>query len=105
MRIPLIQGQALVIRGWEPLPEAADLLSWANRVLNAPKGAQRRDMCDDGRGAYRFTSIVGGRLDACLFLARGTIEPIPERDAAAAMLGKIVDDAGLAAPLTLGDVG
>ncbi len=105
VRIPLAQGQAFALRGWEPLPEAADLMSWANQVLNAPQGTERRDMCDEGRGVYRFTSIVGGRLDACLFLARGTIEPVPERDAAAAMLGEIVDDAGLAALLTLGDLG
>ncbi len=105
VRIPLARGHAFELRGWEPLAAPDALLSWAGQQLNAPHGALRRDEVDSERGVYRFTSIVAGRLDACLFLARGTTEPVPERDAAAALLGEIVDDARLAEILTIGEAG
>ena len=41
---------------------------------------------DPARGTFRYASMAGTRLDACLFIAK-TKASLPSRDALAAMLG------------------
>ena len=90
-RVPTEQGQLYELRGWEPLP-AEDLVSvWANNFLDHPPGAERIETIDSDRGSFRFASVVGGRLQACLMLARDAHWPLPERDAITPLLGAVFD--------------
>jgi assimilatory nitrate reductase catalytic subunit len=45
---------------------------------------------DPARGAFRYASLVGGRLDACLFIARDAAS-LPPREALAALLGAPIE--------------
>ena len=45
---------------------------------------------DPARGTFRYASVVGRRLDACLFIA-GKESALPSRDALAALLGTRIE--------------
>jgi len=45
---------------------------------------------DPARGTFRYASIVGRRLDACLFIA-SEMSSLPSRDALAALLGTRIE--------------
>jgi assimilatory nitrate reductase catalytic subunit len=84
-RMPLKDGHAFELAGWEPLPSGRGTESWIYELLGAPT-AELVVYADPGRGAFRYASLVGDRLNACLFLARRAAE-LPERDPLAATLG------------------
>jgi assimilatory nitrate reductase catalytic subunit len=84
-RIPLKGGHAFDLAGWEPLPSGRDTHAWIAELLDAPPTAELIIYADPGRGAFRYASIVGDRLDACLFLARRANE-LPARDPLVAAL-------------------
>jgi len=84
-RMPLKDGHAFELAGWEPLPSGCGTESWIYELLGAPT-AELVVYADPGRGAFRYVSLVGDRLKACLFLARRSAE-LPERDPLAAALG------------------
>ena len=69
-RIPLAQGHAYELAGWRELPCEAEAEEWVNDLIGAPDEAELIVYVDQGRGALRYASLVDGRLDACLFLAR-----------------------------------
>jgi assimilatory nitrate reductase catalytic subunit len=95
-RVPLNRGHALELTGSEPLPSSAPggLAAWARRLLESPAGADHLEVADPGRGAWRFAALVGGRLEACLFLAAaGGSAPLPSRDALANLLGDAIAEA------------
>jgi assimilatory nitrate reductase catalytic subunit len=69
-RIPIAAGHAYELAGWRELPQEADAEAWVMSLLGALDGAELIVYVDQGRGALRYASIVDGRLDACLFLAR-----------------------------------
>jgi assimilatory nitrate reductase catalytic subunit len=85
-RIPLEDGHAFELAGWEPLPSGGGTDAWITDLLGAPPSAELIIYADPGRGAFRYASIVGDRLDACLFLARRAAE-LPARDIVIAALG------------------
>ena len=76
-RIPLPAGQAFELAGWEPLPSGRGTEAWVTTLLGAPAEAELVIYADPGRGTFRYASLVDGRLDACLFLARnaGSLPP------------------------------
>jgi assimilatory nitrate reductase catalytic subunit len=88
----LDRGHALELTGSEPLPWGAPgLAAWAWRLVDLPAGADHLEVADPGRGAWRFAALVGGRLEACLFLAAaGGTAPLPSRDALVALLGDAI---------------
>jgi assimilatory nitrate reductase catalytic subunit len=85
-RVPLDRGHAFALAGWEPLSDGPGLNDWASRLLGVSANAELMAYTDPGRGDYRFASIVDGRLDACLILARPTAAP-PAIDALVTALG------------------
>jgi assimilatory nitrate reductase catalytic subunit len=85
-RIPLKDGHAFEFAGLEPLPSGRGTDAWISNMLGAPQSAELIIYADPGRGAFRYASIVGDRLDACLFLARRAAE-LPARDTVIAALG------------------
>jgi assimilatory nitrate reductase catalytic subunit len=89
-RIPLARGHALELQGSLALPEGAELVALAQRLLDAPAGADRLEVADPGRRVWRFATLTGGRLEACLFLAAGSAASLPSREALARLLGDIV---------------
>jgi len=91
-RVPLDRGHALELTGSEPLPWGAPgLAAWAWRLVDLPADADHLEVADPGRGAWRFAALVGGRLEACLFLAAaGGTAPLPSRDALVALLGDAI---------------
>jgi assimilatory nitrate reductase catalytic subunit len=89
-RVPLERGQAFTLTGWEPLPRDRGSELWISALLDAPAAAELVIYADPARGTFRYASVVGRRLDACLFIA-GTKAALPSRDALAALLGKRIE--------------
>jgi assimilatory nitrate reductase catalytic subunit len=59
-------------------------------LLDAAPAAELVIYADPARGIFRYASIVGRRLDACLFIA-ATQSALPSRDALAALLGSRIE--------------
>ena len=104
-RVPLANGQAFDLAGWEPLPSGRGTDAWISDLLGAPPGAELVIYADPGRGAFRYACLVENRLEACLFLAR-TTAALPSRDLLAELLGTEITPEGRASLLAgrpLGD--
>ena len=84
-RVPLKKGHAFTLSGWEPLPRGADTQLWISALLDAP-AADLVIYADPRRGTFRYASMIGQRLDACLFIA-SKAAALPSRDVLAALLG------------------
>ena len=85
-RVPLPSGHAFDLAGWQPLPSGRGTEAWVGALLGAPDEAELVIYADPGRGTFRYASLVDGRLDACLFLARKTAS-LPPRETLAELLG------------------
>jgi assimilatory nitrate reductase catalytic subunit len=85
-RVPLERGHAFTLIGWEPLPSDRGSELWITALLDAPPPAELVIYADPRRGTFRYASMIGNRLDACLFLA-GASSSLPARDDLAALLG------------------
>jgi assimilatory nitrate reductase catalytic subunit len=85
-RVPLERGHAFTLIGWEPLPSDRGSELWITALLVAPPPAELVIYADPRRGTFRYASMIGNRLDACLFLA-GASSSLPARDDLAALLG------------------
>jgi assimilatory nitrate reductase catalytic subunit len=86
-RMPLDHGQAFVLAGWESLPSGQGRDAWVLGLLQASPAAELISYADSGRGAFRYASIIDGRLDACLLLARRASD-LPASETWVAALGK-----------------
>jgi assimilatory nitrate reductase catalytic subunit len=91
-RIPLDEGHAFELAGWEPLPSGRNTAFWINELLGSPAEPELVIYADPGRGVFRYASIVNDRLQACLFLARRGSD-LPARDAVMPALGREVSAA------------
>jgi assimilatory nitrate reductase catalytic subunit len=91
-RVPLANGHAFDLAGWEPLPSGSGSEAWVSALLGAPPTAELVIYADPGRGAFRYASLLAGRLEAGLFLARDAAS-LPRREALAALLGTTVEAA------------
>ncbi len=89
-RVPLEAGHAFTLTGWEPLPSGRGTEIWIAALLDAGPAAELVIYADPARGTFRYASIVGSRLEACLFLARDKAA-LPSRDAIAALLGTRIE--------------
>ena len=91
-RIPLAQAQLYVMRGWEPLRGGTEMSLWSKALLCHPQGAEWIETRDYDRGNFRFASVAGGQLQACLLLTRDRRWPLPERDLIEPLLGASFDE-------------
>jgi assimilatory nitrate reductase catalytic subunit len=89
-RVPLERGHAFTLIGFEPLPSDSGSKFWISALLDAPPAAELVIYADPARGTFRYASVVGRRLEACLFIARQAAA-LPSGDALAALLGTRVD--------------
>jgi assimilatory nitrate reductase catalytic subunit len=89
-RVPLERGHAFTLMGWEPLPSGRGTEFWIAALLGASTAAELVIYADPARGTYRYASMVGRKLEACLFIAR-TGSALPPREAAAALLGTRIE--------------
>ncbi|HEX3861960.1 MAG TPA: molybdopterin-dependent oxidoreductase [Stellaceae bacterium] len=89
-RIPIEQGHAYELRGWEPLPSGRGTEKWVAALLGSPEQAEQIIYADPAQGIFRYASLIDARLDSCLFFARNTAA-LPSRDIFAAMLGVEVE--------------
>jgi assimilatory nitrate reductase catalytic subunit len=85
-RVPIERGHAFTLTGWEPLPSDKGTVLWVAALLDASPAADVVIYADPARKTFRYASIVGRRLAACLFIAADAAL-LPPRDALAAMLG------------------
>ncbi len=81
-RVPLETGHVFTLTGWEPLPGGPGTEIWIAALLDAGSAAELVIYADPARGTFRYASIVGGRLDACLFIARDK-SALPSREVVA----------------------
>jgi assimilatory nitrate reductase catalytic subunit len=98
-RVPLKRGHAFTLTGWEPLPRDRGSELWISALLDAPAAAELVIYADPARGTFRYASLVGRRLDACLFIADKK-SALPSRDALAALLGERIEPEARALVLT-----
>jgi assimilatory nitrate reductase catalytic subunit len=89
-RIPLARGHAYELAGWEALPEELEAEAWVTQLLAAGEHAELIVYADKGRGVLRYASLVDGRLEACLFIARDGVS-LPGRAELEEMLGDAVE--------------
>ncbi len=89
-RVPLERGHAFTLTGWEPLPSGRGTEFWIAALLGASTAAELVIYADPARATYRYASIVGRKLEACLFIAR-TGAALPPREAVAALLGTRIE--------------
>jgi len=85
-RTPIEHGHVFTLAGWEPLPSGPGTELWIAALLDALPGAELVIYADPRRGTFRYASLVGRRLEACLFIA-GHASALPLREALAALLG------------------
>jgi assimilatory nitrate reductase catalytic subunit len=85
-RVPLERGHVFTLVGFEPLPSDSGSKFWISALLDAPHAAELVIYADPARGTFRYASVVGRRLEACLFIA-AKASALPSRDALAALLG------------------
>jgi len=99
-RVPIAAGHAFELSGWEPLPGGSASEQWVTGLLDAPPhdDSELVIYADPRRGVFRYASVVGGRLDACLFVGRGETA-LPARAAIEGMLGAPVEPQDRAALL------
>ena len=90
-RVPMPAGHSIELAGDEELPRGAAFAGLVARLLAATDEVERFELADRGRGIWRFATLDGGRLEACLFLAVGDAALLP-REALAASLGETVSD-------------
>jgi assimilatory nitrate reductase catalytic subunit len=83
-RVPLEQGHAFTLRGWEPLPGGPGSEAWVGELLG--RSTEPVIYADPRRGVFRYAALVDDRLEACLFIAP-MVEDLPTRDALGALLG------------------
>ena len=69
---------------------AAGTELWISALLDASAAAELVIYADPARGTFRYASVVGSRLDACLFIA-SKASSLPSRDALAALLGTRIE--------------
>jgi len=89
-RAPLETGHAFTLVGWEPLPGDRGTELWISALLDAPPAAELVIYADPARGTFRYASVVGRRLAACLFIA-GNMSSLPSREALAPLLGTRIE--------------
>jgi assimilatory nitrate reductase catalytic subunit len=89
-RVPLARGHAFTLVGWETLPSDSGSKFWISALLDALPAAELVIYADPVRGTFRYASVVGRRLEACLFIARNAAA-LPPRDNLAALLGTRLD--------------
>jgi assimilatory nitrate reductase catalytic subunit len=89
-RVPLERGHAFTLTGWEPLPADLGSEAWISALLDAPAAPELVIYADPARGTFRYASMTGTRLDACLFIAK-TKSALPSRDTLAVLLGTCVE--------------
>jgi assimilatory nitrate reductase catalytic subunit len=90
-RAPIEKGHVFTLVGWEPLPSGRGTEAWIAELLGAgaKPTAELVIYADPARGTFRYASLVAGRLDACLLLARDTTS-LPQQEALAALLGTAI---------------
>jgi assimilatory nitrate reductase catalytic subunit len=77
------------------LPSGRGTEFWIAALLGASAAAELVIYADPARSTYRYASIVGRQLEACLFIAR-TGSALPPREAVAALLGTRIEPEGRA---------
>ncbi|MBI3517525.1 MAG: molybdopterin-dependent oxidoreductase [Proteobacteria bacterium] len=77
-RVPVERGHAFTLAGWQTLPAGSSAAAWIAALLDTEPSAELVTYADPGRGTFRWASVVDGRLDACLFLARSAAALPPQ---------------------------
>jgi assimilatory nitrate reductase catalytic subunit len=103
-RVPLERGHGFTLIGFEPLPSDSGSKFWISALLDAPPAAELVIYADPACGTFRYASVVGRRLEACLFIAKN-VSALPSRDALAALLGTRLDPEARALVLAGAPVG
>jgi assimilatory nitrate reductase catalytic subunit len=91
-RVPVGAGHGYDLAGWTPLVDHEAVAALADGLLDAPPGAERLELADAGRGSWRFAVLVGGRLEAFLFVTAAAGVGLPERAVLGPLLGETIGD-------------
>jgi assimilatory nitrate reductase catalytic subunit len=91
-KAPIKSGFAFDLAGWTPLSTVINSELALRPVLQIPADAELVSYSDPKKSVYRYAGLVGGELQACLFLAPAGAA-LPAREAAMAFLGRTIEPA------------
>ncbi len=91
-KAPIKSGFAFDLAGWTPLSTVINSELALRRLLQIPADAELVSYSDPKKSVYRYAGLVGGELQACLFLAPAGAA-LPAREAAMAFLGRAIEPA------------
>jgi assimilatory nitrate reductase catalytic subunit len=86
-RFPVRGGNAVELRGWDPLPVGEGMRALAQALVVPSPDAEWLEWIDEGSGSFRYASIVRGKLESCLLVSSRARWALPDRDAVTALLG------------------
>jgi assimilatory nitrate reductase catalytic subunit len=87
-RVPLDQGHAIDLHGWEMLPGGRVGETWIGDLLGTV--GEKVIYADPRRGIFRYACLVDDKLEACLFIAPAG-GALPARDALAGLTGNKIE--------------
>ena len=91
-KAPIKSGFAFDLAGWTPLATVINSELALRRLLQIPTDAELVSYSDPKKSVYRYAGLVGGELQACLFLAPAGAA-LPAREAAMSFLGRTIEPA------------
>jgi assimilatory nitrate reductase catalytic subunit len=91
-KAPIKSGFAFDLAGWTPLATVINSELALRRLLQISTDAELVSYSDPKKSVYRYAGLVGGELQACLFLAPAGAA-LPAREAAMSFLGRTIEPA------------
>ncbi|HXW71919.1 MAG TPA: molybdopterin-dependent oxidoreductase [Methylocella sp.] len=88
-KAPLPSGYSFELSGWSPLEQFIKSEQALRRLLQASAASELISYSDPKKSVFRYASLAGGRLEACVFFAAPGAN-FPEAQGAAALLGKAI---------------
>ena len=91
-KAPADSGFAFDLAGWTELASVIRSEAILRRLLQIPAEAELVSYSDPKRSVFRYAGLLGGRLEACLFLAPVGVV-LPSKEGAAKLLGRTLETA------------
>ncbi|HMF07349.1 MAG TPA: molybdopterin-dependent oxidoreductase [Methylocella sp.] len=89
-KAPIAEGFSYEMAGWTPLTELIHSELVLRSVLQVPQEAELISYSDPNRAVFRYASLIGGRLEACVFFTAPRAA-FPEAEKASRLLGQLLE--------------
>ncbi len=89
-KAPIAEGFSYEMAGWTPLTELINSEQVLRNLLQVSHEAELISYSDPNRAVFRYASLIGGMLEACVFFAAPRAA-LPEAEKASRFLGQPVE--------------